>query len=102
MHVAEVVITLGSFSGACVSHRVPFTDLEKASAEYTRLSDIAIRRRKREDGVQSMVEVVGDGLKMECPIDYIMSIILYDYVEIDKHQHGVIDNFPGINPGRMR
>lgn len=101
MYKAEVIIVVGRVSyQAHSTYCVKFDDLDKAKAEYARLTQVLVDRGNKVLTLARTI-ICGDlalGNAMSCPTDDISSIGFKDYVAANTQQDGVIASFPRLFP----
>lgn len=94
MIVAEILITLRSFSGAPVVHVIPFSSLDWAEKEFTILKELTKRMDDRANDIPRRIEIAGEGAKYDCLLADVQSFGLVNFENSNKHREGVTDKFP--------
>jgi len=93
MIVAEIFVTTGRFHEQ--KHAVPFTALDKATAEFERLAAILTKRNERGNDLPKTVDVDGAaGHRLTIGVDDISSIGLCDFAKANEESAGIKDTFP--------
>jgi hypothetical protein len=94
MKRAEVVITLGSWSGPSSLHLIGFDSAERAGEEFDRIKELLKRRGDKANDLPRFLEVHGCIDQFTCDFTLICAVSFVDLKKSDEACIGLKDEFP--------